>query len=309
MLDELKVRDAARVPPSRRRSDPTSPLDAFDMASATKSQVEVALPSWHAMRQRLTRDRIRHRDTTHGDKLFVTLLRGAGISLVVGLAILAAIFAFSTAGPVGGLVAGVGGLAIGLAAVFGAVVLARSTLARKEDARQATVVRLDLAIRQLDERISRARFSSTVSSPTRGRGPRTEGRQEPMETPNLVSHLTIRTRRAGSVVILDVDGRLTTGETSVKLRDSIAAIVDSGSKKILANLVGVREIDDSGLGAIVSALGMAERHGATFKLVNMTVRLRELLGAAHLATVFETFDSERDALRSFAKERVSFGTA
>lgn len=169
MLDELKVRDGEGVAPSQRRFDPTSPLDAFDMASATNTQVEVALPSWHAMRKRLTRDRIRHRDTTHGDKLFVTLLRGAGISLVVGLAILAAVFGFSTAGPVGGLVAGVGGLAIGLAAVFGAVVLARNTLARKEDARQAAVVRLDLAIRQLDERISRAFLEHCLVAHTRTR--------------------------------------------------------------------------------------------------------------------------------------------
>jgi anti-sigma B factor antagonist len=128
-----------------------------------------------------------------------------------------------------------------------------------------------------------------------------------MEKLNVVSQLTIRTRRAGNVVILDVDGRLTTGETSVKLRDSIAAIVDSGSKKILANLIGVGEIDDSGFGEIVSALGMAERHGAAFKLVNMTARLRELLATANLPTIFETFDSEQDALRSFARERTIVG--
>jgi hypothetical protein len=163
MLDELKVRGVAVATSARDE------VEAFDMASATKAEVEVALPSWHAKRQRLTIARIHQRETSQGDKLFVTLLRGAGVSLAVGLAILAGIYAYSTVGPVLGFIAGAGGLVVGLAVVSGAVVLTRGSLARQETARQATVARLDLGIRQLDERISRAFLQHCLVPHTRTR--------------------------------------------------------------------------------------------------------------------------------------------
>src|SRR5881409_3262866 len=80
--------------------------------------------------------------------------------------------------------------------------------------------------------------------------------------PEVMSQLSTAERHQGNVVILDVDGRLTLGEASLMLRDSIAAIVDKGSKKILANLKGVGYIDSSGLGELVTAFAMAQRHGA-----------------------------------------------
>ena len=157
MLDELKARGVA------------GEIEAFDMTTATKAEVEVALPSWHATRQRMTQDRIRHRDTTQGDRLFVALLRGAGVSVVAGLAILAAVIAYSTSGPIVALVIGAGGLVVGLAAVSGAVVLSRSALARNEHSRQTTVARLDRGIRQLDDRISRAFLMHALVPHTRTR--------------------------------------------------------------------------------------------------------------------------------------------
>jgi anti-sigma B factor antagonist len=123
-----------------------------------------------------------------------------------------------------------------------------------------------------------------------------------------MSQLTMTKRNAGNVVILDVAGQITLGQESLKLRDSIAAVIDTGSKKILANLQHVDRIDSSGLGELVSAFSMAERHGAALKLVSLPVRIQGLLEMTKLVTVFEIFDSETEAVRSFAAGRAASKT-
>jgi anti-sigma B factor antagonist len=120
-----------------------------------------------------------------------------------------------------------------------------------------------------------------------------------------MSHLKISKRRTGKVVILDIEGRITLGATSATLRDAVDAVLDGGGTKVLANLMGVSYIDSSGLGELVSALAKAERHGATFKLVNLSARVQGLFRVTKLITVFETFERERDAVRSFAPAGVA----
>jgi anti-sigma B factor antagonist len=120
-----------------------------------------------------------------------------------------------------------------------------------------------------------------------------------------MSKLTITKRNQGNVVILDVNGRITLGEESLTFRDSVASVIETGSKKILANLLRVDYIDSSGLGELVSAYTMAARHGAVLKLVNMPPRIQGLLQMTKLITIFETFESEPEAVRSFATQRAA----
>ena len=115
--------------------------------------------------------------------------------------------------------------------------------------------------------------------------------------------LSITNRQLGNVVVLDVVGRLTLGEETLKLRDSIAAVIDTGRKQLLANMAGVDYVDSSGIGELVSANAMATRNGASLKLVGLRSRLQGLLEMTKLNTVFETFDTESDAVRSFATRR------
>ena len=116
-----------------------------------------------------------------------------------------------------------------------------------------------------------------------------------------MAELLVKKRNQGNVVVLDVEGRITLGDDSIRLHDSIAAVIATGSKKILANLKGVEYIDALGLGEIVSASTMATRNGAVLKLVNVPTRVQELLQTAEFNAVFETFESETEAVRSFAR--------
>jgi anti-sigma B factor antagonist len=117
----------------------------------------------------------------------------------------------------------------------------------------------------------------------------------------IMSELSIKRRNYGNVVILDVAGRITLGDDSIRLHDSIAAVIDTGSKKILVNLMGVEFIDTAGLGELVSASTMAARNGALLKLVHIPMQARGLPRMAEIRAVFETFASEVEAVRSFAR--------
>jgi anti-sigma B factor antagonist len=76
--------------------------------------------------------------------------------------------------------------------------------------------------------------------------------------------------------------------------------VNQGYSKLLLNLEGVPYIDSAGLGEIVRTYTTVSRQGGSLKLLNLTKRITDLLAITKLLTVFETFDSETDALKSFS---------
>ena len=114
-----------------------------------------------------------------------------------------------------------------------------------------------------------------------------------------MAKLTIQHRTIGPVTVIDVIGRLTMGEDSVMLRDSVRGLLGADQKCLLINMQEVGYIDSSGLGELVSAFATAKKQGASLKLVNVTKRARGLLQMTKLLTIFETFDSEADAVSSF----------
>src|SRR5204862_2110701 len=98
---------------------------------------------------------------------------------------------------------------------------------------------------------------------------------------------------------LDVTGQIKFSQGDVLLRDKIHSIVHQGSRNILVNLAGVDYVDSAGLGELVGAYTTVARSGGTMKLLNVTKKMRDLLSITKLLTVFETFDSEQDAVKSF----------
>lgn len=109
----------------------------------------------------------------------------------------------------------------------------------------------------------------------------------------------ISSRTAGDVTIVDVAGKITLGEGSSALRDKVRELSASGSKKMLINLGDVNYIDSSGIGELVSAFTTVTNSGGALKLLNLTKRVQDLLQITKLYTVFEVFDSEDMALKSF----------
>jgi anti-sigma B factor antagonist len=111
--------------------------------------------------------------------------------------------------------------------------------------------------------------------------------------------MTIQERVVGSVTVLDLNGKLVLGDGDGLLKDKVHSLVFQGRKSILLNLGGVSYMDSSGLGALVAASVTATNNGGRIGLVNLTKRLEGLLSIAKLLTVFDCFDNEADALRSF----------
>jgi anti-sigma B factor antagonist len=127
-----------------------------------------------------------------------------------------------------------------------------------------------------------------------GEPARTRTRHGPEET-----HMQIEERIVGDVTILDLKGKMTLGEGDELLKDKINSLIHQGQKNLLLNLEGVPYIDSAGLGEIVRTYTTVSRQGGSLKLVNLTKRITDLLSITKLLTVFETFDSEKDAVASF----------
>jgi anti-sigma B factor antagonist len=106
-------------------------------------------------------------------------------------------------------------------------------------------------------------------------------------------------RQVGDVIVVDVSGRITLGEGSSNLREGIRGLVTQGNKKILLNLGDVSYIDSSGIGELVSGFTSVTNQGGQLKLLNLTKRVRDLLQITKLYTVFEVYDEEAAAVRSF----------
>lgn len=113
--------------------------------------------------------------------------------------------------------------------------------------------------------------------------------------------MDISERRAGNVVVVDVKGKITLGDGGdAILKDKMRSLVQQGYKNVLLNLGEVSYVDSAGLGEIVQAYATVSKGGGALKLVNTTKRIKDLLAITKLITVFETFDSEADALASFS---------
>jgi anti-sigma B factor antagonist len=107
-------------------------------------------------------------------------------------------------------------------------------------------------------------------------------------------------RTVSDVSVLDLKGKMTLGEGDELLKDKINSLLSDGKKKLVLNLEGVPYIDSAGLGEIVRTFTTVSRQGGKLKLLNLTKRIEDLLSITKLLTVFETFDSEPDAVKSFS---------
>ena len=116
--------------------------------------------------------------------------------------------------------------------------------------------------------------------------------------------MQIEERTNNGVIVLDLRGKITLGEGDELLKDKVNSLVNQGHKKIVLNLADVPYIDSAGLGEIVRTYTTVSRQGGSLKLLNLTKRITDLLSITKLLTVFETFESENEAVRSFTSAQV-----
>jgi anti-sigma B factor antagonist len=108
------------------------------------------------------------------------------------------------------------------------------------------------------------------------------------------------TRQVDGVTIVDLSGRITLGEGSVILRDTVRDLLGKGQKKILLNLGDVSYIDSSGIGELVSAYTTVRNQGGDLRLLNLTKKVHDLLQITKLYTVFDVKDDETTAVKAFS---------
>jgi anti-sigma B factor antagonist len=114
-----------------------------------------------------------------------------------------------------------------------------------------------------------------------------------------MAELEVKQRQAGDVTILDMNGAVRIGEGSITLRDAIRGLADEGKKKIILNLAGVNYVDSSGIGELIANYTTVSRQGGQLKLLNLTDRIQNLLVITKLLTVFDAYEDESEALKSF----------
>lgn len=112
--------------------------------------------------------------------------------------------------------------------------------------------------------------------------------------------MEIQERTLQDVVVLDLTGKLTIGEGDELLKERISNLIQQGHRNLLLNLEGVPYVDSAGLGEIVRTYTTVSRQGGKLKLVNLTKRITDLLAITKLLTVFETYESEDEAVQSFS---------
>jgi len=110
----------------------------------------------------------------------------------------------------------------------------------------------------------------------------------------------LNSRQVGDVSVIDVSGKVTLGDGASTLRNAIREAAGKGQKKVLLNLAEMSHIDSSGIGELVSGFATIANKGGKLKLVNVTSGVKNLLLITKLYTVFEVFEDESVALRSFA---------
>ena len=108
----------------------------------------------------------------------------------------------------------------------------------------------------------------------------------------------LNTRSIDGIAVVDCSGRLVFGDETSQLRETVKNLLTE-KLRIVLNLGSVSYIDSGGLGTLVSLYTSARSAGGELKLANLTKRVGDLLQITKLVTVFEVYDSEEKAIRSF----------
>jgi anti-sigma B factor antagonist len=114
--------------------------------------------------------------------------------------------------------------------------------------------------------------------------------------------LKFSNREVDGVTIVALDGRIVLGEESNALREKVKGLVAEGKKKLVLNMANVTFIDSAGLGTLVAAHHSAKSQGASLKLCHLGAKFQEVLQITKLLTVFDVYNSESEAVASFAKQ-------
>jgi anti-sigma B factor antagonist len=111
--------------------------------------------------------------------------------------------------------------------------------------------------------------------------------------------MKISVRESGKVSIIDLKGKITIGSGDIQLRDTINTLVGAGKTQILVDMKDVTAIDSSGIGELVGCYTTLTNKGGKLKLLHLPPKIQDVLTVTQLITVFDVFEDEAEAVRSF----------
>jgi anti-sigma B factor antagonist len=111
--------------------------------------------------------------------------------------------------------------------------------------------------------------------------------------------MKLSTRKAGMIVIIDIEGKVLLGDGDVEIKQAVEDLLRQDYKNILLNLAKVPYIDSAGLGEIIRCYTTIRRNGGNLKLLAPNERLVDLLNITKLVNVFDWYGEEEAAVASF----------
>jgi anti-sigma B factor antagonist len=115
--------------------------------------------------------------------------------------------------------------------------------------------------------------------------------------------MTITERRVGDVTLLQLKGRLVFGDGAALLRSHLNDLLDQARLNFLLDLHEVTYVDSFGVGVLAAKYVSIRRKGGDLKFLNLSVRSHHVMAVSGLIRIFESFESEEEALRSFTPAR------
>ena len=112
--------------------------------------------------------------------------------------------------------------------------------------------------------------------------------------------MKVKTEMEGDVAVVHVAGKLMGGPESENLRNEVKTLIDDGVRKFVINLHGVPWINSTGLGALMAVYTSVQRSEGALALCHVSDRIQSLFMITKLLTIFDTYPSEEEAVKSFA---------
>ena len=106
-------------------------------------------------------------------------------------------------------------------------------------------------------------------------------------------------RSVDGIEVIKLEGKITIGSGDSQLREVITNSLNAGKNNLLLDMSGVTTIDSSGIGELVGSYTTVTNRGGKLKLLHLPAKLNELLHVTQLITVFEVYESEQDAVKSY----------
>jgi anti-sigma B factor antagonist len=112
--------------------------------------------------------------------------------------------------------------------------------------------------------------------------------------------MKLSVRKVKDIIVIDVDGKVVLGDGDVEIKKTVDDLLQKGNKKILLNLAKVPYLDSAGLGEIIRCFTALRRSSGNFKLLSPNQRIVDLLNITKLLNVFDCYDNESSAIKSFS---------